>query len=118
MSGFDGFTFSAAAGVTAAIPKSQNPKLDMDLSDVVKQDLKSRTRPSTAGRVRGPKGAKPSTKPKESNTPRRKDAADKPEKRSYDLNVPEGALRDILTNAGIDVPDLSAVMLVAKRRDK
>jgi ribosomal protein L12E/L44/L45/RPP1/RPP2 len=117
MSSFEGFTFSATAGATTAIPKSHNPKLDMDLADIVKQDRKSRAKPSGPRQGSNQQAGKPKPKAKESDTQKKKDtASDKPGKRSYDLNVPERALRDILKGAGVDVPDDSTVKLVAKKK--
>jgi hypothetical protein len=110
MSSFEGFTFSPTGTATG---KSKNPKLDMDLGEVVKQDRRSTARPSGTGQRRTQQDAKP--KPKA--TAKKSGAGSgKPEKRSYDLGVPESALRDILAGAGVDVPDDSTVKLVARRK--
>jgi hypothetical protein len=127
---FEGFTFSSS-GATTTGGKADRPELDMDLNDIVKRNRVQRngqrgpnSRPNqrqNQGNQRnqknqsGPPGKNANKNDKAQSTARR---GDNTGKRSFDIEVPEAALKQILQGAGVTVPDGTILKLIAVKKDK
>jgi hypothetical protein len=122
---FEGFTFSSTGTVTAS-GKVDRPELDMDLNDIVKRNRQQQganRRPNSTPRKNQPgqrSGGQATNSPKKGGQQsQQKTNAPSPKsggKRTYDINVPASALKQILQGAGVTLPDDVELKLVATRR--
>jgi hypothetical protein len=112
MSAFEGFTFDPAAGTTVSAAGPKRANIDRDLNDVVREANLERRR----ARGAKPKDAKTARPPARGEGKAARGKDDAARKRSWDIDVPEAALRAILEGAGVAVPDGVALRLVAQRR--
>jgi hypothetical protein len=122
---FEGFTFSATGAVTAA-GKVDRAELDMDLNDIVKRNRQQQNanRRTNDGPRKNQPGQKGGNQAKNSPTKGGQQSKQKSNiappnsggKRTYDINVPAAALRQILQGAGVTLPDDVELKLIATRR--
>jgi hypothetical protein len=127
---FEGFTFSSTGAVSTG-SKADRPELDMDLNEIVKRNRAARSpnrgpnsRLNQRQNQRNQKNPKNQTGPPGKN-PNRNDqgtnktkSGDNSGKRSFDIDVPEAALKQILQGAAVTVPDGTVLKLIAVRKDK
>jgi hypothetical protein len=115
MAAFEGFTFDPAKGSAPISPAARSKKIDMDLNDLVKED-----RAAKRGN-RKPNQGKPNPASPRRNTgaasPKPGNTGDGGKKRSWDIEVPEAALRTLLQTAGVDVPEGVALKLIARKKN-
>jgi hypothetical protein len=122
MSTFTGYTFDPSHAPTVKSTAARS-KIDMDLNEIIQREKPSPNRnPNFRQGARPPPGRRPNqqTKPFKPATnitaDKKKDNAEKSRKRSFELDVPESALRSILEAAGLTVPHEVTVKLIATRR--
>jgi hypothetical protein len=125
---FEGFTFNAKTATASGI-KNARAGLDRDLDDLV-QERKREKRAEREARGLGRKrdggnqnrkdsGKRDDSGKKDNNGKDVKKTQNQQGKRTWDINVPEAALRQILDAAGVSAPgDRYELKLVAFRKDQ
>jgi hypothetical protein len=96
----------------------RNNKLNMDLNDIIKQENTQRKKNEPRSPTKRGIASSPTMTKKIIEKPKRRDGNNRGKNRSWNIDVPESALKAILEGAGVNVPDGVTLKLVARKKGR